>query len=274
MASSSTIEREPVLRDLGEAGAEVALVERRERVHVGEHRAGWANVPTRFLPSGRFTAVFPPTAASTWAVSVVGTCTNGSPRMYVDATKPARSPVGAAAERDHDVVAVGLLGRELVQQGLVHLQGLRLLARGDRRAARTRAPRDASPSASDPNHRSATVRSATTNARSASGTPAGARGFAEHAGADRHVVGAPGDRARSHGPTQLLDDRVGDLARRAAAVDDVGRELPVEGPPLGEQALEIALLADQGTVLGRTDPLAELLERHVEVDHGARVAAA
>ena len=54
---------------------------------------GWWNVPTRFLPSGRFTAVLPPIAASTWAVSVVGTCTNGMPRMYVDATKPATSPV-------------------------------------------------------------------------------------------------------------------------------------------------------------------------------------
>ena len=36
-------------------------------------------------------AVFPPTDASTIASSVVGTCTTGSPRMNVAATKPARS---------------------------------------------------------------------------------------------------------------------------------------------------------------------------------------
>ena len=34
----------------------------------------------------------PPTELSTCASSVVGTCTNGTPRRYVAATKPARSP--------------------------------------------------------------------------------------------------------------------------------------------------------------------------------------
>lgn len=36
--------------------------------------------------------VFPPTLASTMASSVVGTWIKGTPRMYVAATKPARSP--------------------------------------------------------------------------------------------------------------------------------------------------------------------------------------
>ncbi len=34
---------------------------------------GCQNAPTRFLPSGRLTPVFPPIAASTWASSVVAT---------------------------------------------------------------------------------------------------------------------------------------------------------------------------------------------------------
>ena len=41
---------------------------------------GWWNAPTRFLPSGRFTAVLPPIAASTIASSVVGTCSTAMPR--------------------------------------------------------------------------------------------------------------------------------------------------------------------------------------------------
>src|SRR5436305_1243423 len=36
--------------------------------------------------------VLPPIAASTWARSVVGTCTSGRPRSSVAAAKPARSP--------------------------------------------------------------------------------------------------------------------------------------------------------------------------------------
>ena len=59
--------------------------------------AGCANEPMMFFasdPSGRarFTAVFPPTAASTMARSVVGTCTQAMPRMYVAAANPATSP--------------------------------------------------------------------------------------------------------------------------------------------------------------------------------------
>ena len=41
---------------------------------------GCQKAPTRFLPSGRFTPVLPPMAASTWPSSVVGTCTTRTPR--------------------------------------------------------------------------------------------------------------------------------------------------------------------------------------------------
>ena len=37
--------------------------------------AGCQKAPTRFLPSGRLTPVFPPMAASTWASRVVATFT-------------------------------------------------------------------------------------------------------------------------------------------------------------------------------------------------------
>ena len=49
------------------------------------------NAPTRFLPAAVLTPVFPPTAASTIASSVVGTWTTRTPRIQVAATKPARS---------------------------------------------------------------------------------------------------------------------------------------------------------------------------------------
>ena len=53
---------------------------------------GWWNAPTRFLPSGRSTAVLPPIELSSWATSVVGTWMSGIPRRYVAARKPAASP--------------------------------------------------------------------------------------------------------------------------------------------------------------------------------------
>jgi hypothetical protein len=49
------------------------------------------NAPTRFLPAAVLMPVFPPTAASTIASSVVGTCTTRTPRIHVAATNPARS---------------------------------------------------------------------------------------------------------------------------------------------------------------------------------------
>src|SRR5579875_3449518 len=54
--------------------------------------SGWWKTPIRFFPSAWFTPVLPPMPASTWASSVVGTCTSGSPRKSVPAAKPARSP--------------------------------------------------------------------------------------------------------------------------------------------------------------------------------------
>ena len=88
------VEDRRVLHRLGESVA-----------HLGR-RAGW---PARRDPSaprpaggtrrpgscpfGVSTPVFPPTAASSMASSVVGTWSQGTPRRYVAATKPARSPV-------------------------------------------------------------------------------------------------------------------------------------------------------------------------------------
>ena len=48
----------------------------------GSHktRLGCQKAPTRFLPWGRSTATLPPTEESTWASSVVGICTNRTPR--------------------------------------------------------------------------------------------------------------------------------------------------------------------------------------------------
>ena len=63
-----------------------------EGVGVAEHgRAAARRRPTRFLPSGRFTPVLPPMAASTMPRSVVGTCTTGTPRWYAAAANPATS---------------------------------------------------------------------------------------------------------------------------------------------------------------------------------------
>ena len=53
--------------------------------------SGCQKAPTRFLPSGRFTPVLPPIAASTMPRSVVGTCTTGTPRWYAAAANPATS---------------------------------------------------------------------------------------------------------------------------------------------------------------------------------------
>ena len=56
-------------------------------------RWGWVKVPTRFLPSGRSTAVLPPTEESTTDSKEVGSCTQGMPRRYREAASPAMSPV-------------------------------------------------------------------------------------------------------------------------------------------------------------------------------------
>ncbi len=62
------------------------------RVSVSQSTAlGCQNAPTRFFPSGRFTPVFPPMAASTWPNSVVATFMYGVPRWYDAAANPATS---------------------------------------------------------------------------------------------------------------------------------------------------------------------------------------
>jgi hypothetical protein len=51
------------------------------RVSVSHRTApGCQKAPIRFFPSGRFTPVLPPMAASTWPSKVVGTFTYGVPR--------------------------------------------------------------------------------------------------------------------------------------------------------------------------------------------------
>src|SRR5207244_4181831 len=55
--------------------------------------SGQWKAPTRFLPSGRLTAVFPPIAASTRPTSVVGTATHRIPRRKAAAANPAASVV-------------------------------------------------------------------------------------------------------------------------------------------------------------------------------------
>jgi len=42
---------------------------------------GWWKVPSRFFPAPVSTPVLPPMELSTCASSVVGTCTQGMPRM-------------------------------------------------------------------------------------------------------------------------------------------------------------------------------------------------
>jgi hypothetical protein len=53
--------------------------------------AGSWNAPTRFFPASVLIPVLPPTAASTIASRVVGTCSTRTPRSQVAATNPARS---------------------------------------------------------------------------------------------------------------------------------------------------------------------------------------
>ena len=55
-------------------------------------RGEW-NAPTRFFPSGRSQPVFPPIDESAIASRDVGTPTQGMPRIYAEAAKPAKSPV-------------------------------------------------------------------------------------------------------------------------------------------------------------------------------------
>ena len=83
---------EPALDDLGHARprGRAAAGWRARRGRRARPPAG-GTTPTRFLPSAVLIPVFPPTAASTIASSVVGTWTTRTPRSHVAATKPARS---------------------------------------------------------------------------------------------------------------------------------------------------------------------------------------
>ena len=70
------------------ARGRVASVARSQSTPVGS----WKE-PTRFLPAPVLMPVLPPTAASTMASRVVGTCTTLTPRSQVAATNPPRSVV-------------------------------------------------------------------------------------------------------------------------------------------------------------------------------------
>ena len=85
----------------------------------------------RFLPTAWFTPVLPPTLASTIASSVVGTCTNGTPRRRVAATNPAMSPM-TPPPRAMTVVFRSILAQEerVVRPGDL-VERLVLLAGGD-----------------------------------------------------------------------------------------------------------------------------------------------
>ncbi len=71
-----------VFDDLGQAGQQFALGQGVERGQVADHALGLVEAPRSCsCPRGWLMAVLPPTLESTWASSVVGTCTKGTPRM-------------------------------------------------------------------------------------------------------------------------------------------------------------------------------------------------
>ena len=79
-SSRSSVRR--VLRHLGEPGAEVAIGERREQLDVGEHRHAAGRTCRRgSCPRGGSRRSCRRSPRRPAPVSVVGTCTNGSPRM-------------------------------------------------------------------------------------------------------------------------------------------------------------------------------------------------
>ncbi len=71
----------PVLDDLGQPGAQLARRQRAQRVQVANHALRLVEGADHVLAAGWLMAVLPPTEESTCASSVVGTCTNGTPRM-------------------------------------------------------------------------------------------------------------------------------------------------------------------------------------------------
>ena len=124
----------------------VAIGQRRERLDVGEHRAPADGTrPTRFLPSGRFTAVLPPIDASDLRRERRRHLHERDAAHVRGRDEPGEIADRAAAERDDRVVPVRLLRGELMQRASrIDLERLRRLALGhaevhDAEPARSRA---------------------------------------------------------------------------------------------------------------------------------------
>ena len=151
----------------------------------------------------------------------------------------------SATQGHHEVVPMRLLGRQLVQQDTVDVERLRLLA-GRHGEQRARPPAIGQPGGQPIEPPVGHV---------AIGHDEGALGLRElrkvrgrlvdHALARRPRRRHAREPGRSRGPTKLLDDRVGDLTGFPAAVHHVGGELPIERAARLQQALEVAVLADQ-----------------------------
>ena len=211
------VQRERVLGDLGRGrtGRRARAASRASSTSAST-ATGWWKAPTRFLPSGRFTAVLPPIAASTCAVSVVGTCTNGDAAHVRGRDEPGEVADRAAAER-HDrrrrggppASRAGGSSAVIVGSDLASSPSGTPRCTHDQAAAGEPALERARGSA---RRRGA---SATTNARSAPGSSGTMRaGVARARPTRRHVVVATGDRdphALQRSSSSL--DRRGDLAR-------------------------------------------------------------
>ena len=104
----------------------------RSRARSQSTPAGSWKEPTRFLPAPVFMPVLPPTAASTMASSVVGTCTTRTPRSQVAATKPPRSVVAPPPNVTTASDRVKPASPSASQQLDRDRGGLGLLAVGDR----------------------------------------------------------------------------------------------------------------------------------------------
>lgn len=82
-----------VLDHLAAPGLKYGRRQGREGVGVAQHQPGGMEGPGQILSGGQVDGGFPPTELSTMAKSVVGTWRYGTPRRYVAAAKPVRSPV-------------------------------------------------------------------------------------------------------------------------------------------------------------------------------------
>ena len=73
--------------------------------------------------------VLPPTEESTWASSVVGTCTKRTPRRTIAAAKAGEIADDAAAERHDEIAALDPRREDRVADPLQRGIGFRRLAR-------------------------------------------------------------------------------------------------------------------------------------------------